>query len=459
MPPSAPDELAAALDRRLREAQRDERIPSVAAAVFRGGDVLWRTALGTADVETGAAATAEHAYRIGSITKTFTAVLVMQLREEGRLELDASLRAYLPESPAGPTVRQALCHLSGLQREPPGDIWETLRPPSREELVAGLEDAELVLAAGRRWHYSNLAYGLLGEVVARLAGGSFPDALRARVLEPLGLSRTGLRPSPPVARGYFVEPFSDRARREPDVEMTETTAALGQLWSTVGDLARWGGFLAAGDERVLPAPALDEMARVAVMADAERWTVAWGLGLALYRRGDRIFAGHGGAMPGYLASLVVARADGVGAAVLAGSGAGVKVETLALDLAETALAHAPEPAVWAPDGGAPAELEPLLGTWWTEGHELVLGWRGGRLRAELVGAAAWNRHSVFEPEGDDRWRCVEGREQGELLRAVRDERGEVVKLSFATYPCTRRPSTFGETVVEPAQPTGRSPAA
>jgi hypothetical protein len=180
------------------------------------------------------------------------------------------------------------------------------------------------------------------------------------------------------------------------------------------------------------------------MADQERWTVAWGLGLGLYRRGERVYAGHGGAMPGFLASLVVSRPDAAGAVVLTGSGAQVKVETLALELAETLLeAGSLDDREWAPDGGAPAAVREVLGRWWTEGYELVVSWRDGTLRSELVGAADWNRGSVFEAEGEDRWRCVEGRERGELLRVVRNERGEVVKLYFATYPCTREPSTFG----------------
>jgi CubicO group peptidase (beta-lactamase class C family) len=440
-----PEPLGDELARKLRTAQSEWRLPSVATAVFRGPEVVWEGALGVADAAAGEEATTAHAYRIGSITKTFTAVCVMQLRDESRLELDSPLRTYLPEMPPGPTVRHALAHLSGLQREPPGEIWETMQPPSREQLIAGLEDAERVLAPGERWHYSNLAYGLLGEVVARLRGGSFPEALQERVLAPLGLGRTRLRPEPPSALGYFVEPYSDSVRLEPDLELTETTAALGQLWSTVGDLARWGSFLAAGDERVLVRETLDEMARVAVMADHEGWRTAWGLGLGLYRRGERVFAGHGGAMPGFLAFLGVSRADGVGAAVLTNTGAQADPQSLALDLAETVLERLPdEPKRWSPDAGAPPEVAGLLGRWWTEGDELVVTWRDGRLRSELVGAVAWNRHSTFEPEGPDRWRCVEGRERGELLRAVRDEDGTVLKLYFATYPCAREPSTFGE---------------
>jgi CubicO group peptidase (beta-lactamase class C family) len=441
---SAPERLTNELDRLLAAAQADQRSPSLSAAVFRGEGLLWQRALGRADVEADVAATPEHAYRIGSITKTFTAVCVMQLVREGRVELDHDLRAYVPEVRAGPTVRQALAHLSGFQREPPGEIWETLQAPSREELLAGLEDAELVLASGERWHYSNLAFGLLGELVTRQGGASFPEVAQARILDPLGLARTQLAPDEPAAKGYFVEPYSDGVRLEPGLELTDSTAAMGQLWSTTADLARWGAFLAEGNEDVLPKALVDDMARVTVMADTERWTVAWGLGLGLYRAGERLYAGHGGAMPGFLAMLAVHRPSATGAVVLANAGAQVRVDEIALELAEATIdLHPPAPATWTPAGAAPATIEPLLGRWWTEGYELILTWRGGALWGELLGASAWNRHSRFEPDGVDRWRCVEGRERGELLRTVRDDDGTPVRLYFATYPCSREPSTFG----------------
>jgi CubicO group peptidase (beta-lactamase class C family) len=443
---SAPDELVERLDARAARAQAEWRLPSLSACVFRDGDVVWERVVGLADVERGEEATPEHAYRIGSITKTFTAVAVLQLREAGRVELDAPLRAYVPEVPVGPTVRHALSHLSGLQREPPGEIWETLTPPSREELLAGLEDAELVLRPGERWHYSNLAVALLGEVVIRAAGVPYEEYLRARILDPLGLERTQLRPDCPRATPYFVEPYSDRVRVEPDLDLTETTSAAGWLWSTPHDLARWADFIATGDDRVLPKHVLDEMARVQAMADVETWAVGWGLGLELFRCGERVLAGHGGAMPGFLAAVCVHRAERTGAAVLTNTSAGAIPEALALDLACAALdALQRAPTQWHPRQDLPAEVEPLLGRWWSEGDEIVITWSEGRLRADAVvpGGPTWNTRSFLEPDGVDRWRVVEGREHGELLRAVRGAQGEIVKLYFATYPLTRHPSTFG----------------
>ena len=437
---SAPEALREELVRRLRTAQAEQRAPSVSAAVFRADELLWQDAVGLADVDAGTVASPETQYRIGSITKTFTAVCVLQLRDAGELSLDDPLDKHIPESAHAPTLGRMLSHASGLQREPPGEIWETLQPPSREELVARTGEAEQPLAPGSWWHYSNLAFALLGEVVARRTGGSWEDALRARVLEPLELARTTAVAEAPAARGYFVLPYSDAAELEPDLDLGGTDS-IGTLWSTTGDLARWGSFLVAGDDRVLAAATLEEMSHVRVMVDHERWTLAWGTGLELYRRGEHVFVGHGGGMPGHVAGLVVHRASGIGAAVLMNTSAGGQPEALALDLAGAAIEALPETSEpWRPGEPPPAEVELMLGRWWTEGHEIVLAWRG-RLEAKLVGGVAGRDLSVFAPEGDA-YRCVEGRERGELLRVVRDEHGEVEKLYFATYPLRRVPSTF-----------------
>ena len=417
-------------------------MPSVSAVVLRGGDVVWQQALGFADAEHEREATNDTQYRIGSITKTFTAVGVMQLRDAGELSLDDPLTRFLPDSAHGPTIGRMLSHGSGLQREPPGEIWETLEAPTREQLLERTAEAEEVLSPGTWWHYSNLAFALLGEVVARAHGGSWEEALAARILQPLGLSRTTPAAVEPAARGYFVEPWTDalRLEREPDFG---GSGALGKLWSTTGDLARWGAFLVEGDERVLAAATLEEMSHMRAMVDHAGWTVAWGTGLALYRRGEHVFVGHGGAMPGHLASLVVDRKTKVGASVLTNTGAGAAPEKLALDLAVAAITALP-PAIdpWAAGEPVPPELEPLLGPWWTEGHQIVLGWRRGRLEAKLLDGVPGRDTSYFVSEGIDRFRCVEGRERGELLRIVRREDRSVEKLYFATYPLRREPSTF-----------------
>jgi CubicO group peptidase (beta-lactamase class C family) len=434
-----------ACDRLVAVRQSERRLPSVSAAVFRGGDVLWYGSVGAARLDASAAPTIDTQYRLGSITKTFTAVLVMQLRDAGLLDLDDPVSRHLPDVPHGDaTVRRLLAHLSGLQREPVGDVWESLAAPSREELFDNLGRASAVLPPHRRWHYSNLAYGVLGEVVARLVGGPWESVASSRLLEPLGLARTTLAPEEPYAQGYLVDPYADRADPEPVLNMGGVASAA-ELWSSVGDLAKWGAFLLAPDPAILAPETLEEMTGLHTMADPRGWKLGWGLGLMLFRRGDLLLAGHTGGMPGHNAGLAVAREEGVGAAVFANSSAGLDPGAFACDLVECWLAEEPDvPDAWVVGPAVPAAYEGVLGRWWSEGKEFVFSYRGGRLQALGAGEPASAPPAFFAPtDVADELVTETGTECGEPLRVVRDESGGVVKLYWATYPLTRRPVVFG----------------
>ena len=427
----------------MLEAQRAGRLPSVSAAVFRGEELAWSDAVGLADVEQGVEASSDTQYAVASITKTFTAVSILQLRDAGKLDLEDPLSKHLPEAAHGtPTLRRMLAHASGLQREPPGEIWETLTFPDEEDLLRGLGEAEQVLPPMAAWHYSNLAYALLGIVVARISDTPFRDHVQERLLEPLGLGRTTWGPGEGSALPYFVEPYSDSVRREPVLDLGGKGGESG-LYSTVGDLARWGAFLCEPDEAVLEPSSAAEMHDLNVIADAS-WTHGWGLGIELWRRGERVFGGHTGGFPGFLSILAYSRRDRIGAVVLTNAGNWPNLSPTGLGLAEAGLEElAPELEPWRPEQAPPAEIAPLLGRWWSEGDESIFSWRDGKLEARLADAPPEREPSVFEPEGDDRFRVVSGGERGETLRVVRDESGEVVKLYWATYPFTRTPEVFG----------------
>lgn len=427
----------AGLSRRLRQAQADQRLPAVSAEVRRGGSALWSDA-----VHAGP----EHAFRIGSITKTFTAALVLQCRDDGLLSLDDRLADHLEvRLDSGVTVRRALSHLSGLQREPAGDIWAGGPVPDETTLLAGLARTEQVLPPARRFHYSNLAYALLGAVVAARRACTWEEALSQRLLEPLGLTRTSVEPSAPAVSGGFTSPWSDHVRAEPAFPIAAVGPAA-QLWSTASDIARWGVFLTGPDPAVLAPETAQEMAEVAVMADAQRWSVAYGLGLMLFRRGERILVGHGGAMPGFLAAVVADPESQTAAAVLTAAGRGAAPEELAMGLLEESLEANPPPVEpWRPAGPPPAEVAPLLGHWWTEGMEVVLAWHD-RLEARVATAPSWRAPAVFARlEGaPERWRTLSGREAGELLRVGRAADGSVTSLHWATYALTRDPTPFAD---------------
>jgi CubicO group peptidase (beta-lactamase class C family) len=432
---SAPETLTAALEQLVRKEQRDKRLPSVAAAIVREGELAWETAVGTADVGAGREATPDTQYRLGSITKSFTAAAIMQLRDAGKLDLEDTLDRHVEGAAHAPTLRRLLSHTSGLQRETQDDAWLHARFAPVPELLETLDRAEGVLPPGARFHYSNLAFALLGVVVERASGMPYPDYVRARLLEPLGLTRTSFDPDGDAAVGYLVQAYVEGVTDEAPVE-TGAWIAAGQMWGTVRDLCRWAAFLAEPDEAVLARSTVEEMRTVQSMADHIRWTSGYGLGLQLLRDGERILAGHGGSMPGFIAGVYVSPADGVGVGVLTNSST-ARLAQLALKLvAETVERWPAPPKPWQVDEPPPDEVVPLLGIWFMEGDQVVFRWRDGKLEARFPDDADWQPPAVFERVDDDRWRIVSGWEEGELLRAEAD------RMVLAGYPVTREPTVW-----------------
>ncbi len=424
------------LDRLLQERQAD-RLPSVAAAVVRRGELVWANAVGSASYEPEREATPATAYRIGSITKTFTATAVMQLYAAGALDLDDRLEQHLDGIENGtPTLRRMLCHLSGLQREA-GEMFVDGSSPTEEELVASMRGVELVLPPGRAHHYSNLAFALLGRVVARRSGMRYEDYVDEHIIRPLGLSRTTWLPEPPKAQGYLVDEYARTVWEEPEHDLG-ATAAAGQLWSTVEDLCRWASFLAGGDERVLAPAVVEEMWFPQVMYYPDNWLLGWGLGLQLFNRDARILGGHGGAMAGHLAAVYVERKTGTGAAALTNSGTHGDMDLFAISLVEKAIELWPEPIEpWRPEQEPPPDVRPLLGRWWSEGNEFVFWWEHGALQAKVVGMPPGRGETTFERDGGG-WRAAAGRERGERLRVDGD------RLIWAGYAFTRAQQPFGQ---------------
>jgi CubicO group peptidase (beta-lactamase class C family) len=428
----ASDELA----RLVRAAQADHRLPSVSAAVVVRGEPVLDLALGVADATDGREATPDTQYRIGSITKTFTAAALMSLVDEGKVALDDPLGRHVAAAGDRPlTIRRLLSHASGLQREPVGHVWETFEFPTMPELLDRLDEAEQILEPGAYWHYSNLAYALLGEVVAQASSSTYERVVEERLLGPTGLGRTTWERTEPGARGYFVDPYSGVLHPEAELRRIDGVAAAGDLWSTAGDICRWGAWLR--DREAMHA--------VQVMSDQDHWLLAHGLGLMLHRRGERVLYGHDGAMPGFLASLVCSRESDVQASVLTNASTpSGEVTELAFRLAEKAIELNPrEPELWRAHDRPPDEIAELLGVWWSEGNQVVFSWREGHLEAQSVGASARVKPSVFAQEGPGRYRVESGRVRGERLEVVRDDSGAVVKLYWATYPFTREPQLFG----------------
>jgi CubicO group peptidase (beta-lactamase class C family) len=435
------------VDEIVARAQSQARAPSVVAAVVRDGTVAHVAGAGESprpDSDTQ--------YRIGSITKTLTAAVVLLLRDEGRLDLDDPLDAHLPGTGVGEVrVRQLLGHVGGMQREPDGLWWERHAGVSLDELVKGIGPDKLAFRPYQRYHYSNLAYGLLGGVVERLTGQSWWDEVSRRLLEPLGMTRTTYHPADPFAVGYVVHPWQATLREEPRHD-SGAMAPAGQLWSTAADLARWAAVLAAPEEPgryaaakretpVLTPATVAEMALPVSIADPDTWSGGYGLGLQLWRHGDRVFVGHGGSMPGYLAMLVAHRRSGTAVVAYANTYSMLPagIGDVGRSIMEAVLDGEPPAAatVWRSAAPPPPDVAPLCGRWWWMGREYESTWDADRAQLVVHGVRSGALVGRFVREEDDRWRGRDGDNAGEVLRVRRDPAGAVTALDIATFVFTR----------------------
>lgn len=427
-----------ALLHRIAVAQSEGRAPSLVAAVVRSGRTVWTGARTSVE---GHAPDEHVQYRIGSITKTFTAVLVLRLRDEGALDLADPLEKHLPGTGVGDvTVAELLAHSGGLAAETPGPWWERTPGSLRPGLADVLGERPLLHPAGRRFHYSNPGYALLGALVEKLRGAPWEEVLRREVLVPLGLRRTTVRAEAPHAGGWAVHPWADVMLPEP-LEDLGVMAPAGQLWSTAADLARFAAFLVEGDERVLGAGSLREMRTPAAPVEAADVAsgYAYCLGMEIRHQHGRSLVGHTGSLPGFLACLTIGVADDVSAVVLANCTSGPAPFTVAADLVRIVAEAEPRiPAPWRPLREAgPAALE-LVGQWYWGTSAFAL-----RLRADglvsLEPLSGNGRRSRFRPAEDGTWVGLEGYYAGELLKPVRRSDGSLSHLDLGSFVFTRQP--------------------
>ena len=377
-------------------------------------------------------------YRIGSITKTMTAVLVMQLRDDGALDLSDRVDAHLPGIGYGDrTIRSLLSHSSGMQSEPVGSWWERSPGGSFAELAVAIDDSAAPLPAGSTYHYTNLAFGLLGELVARLRGGTWWEQVEQRILHPLRMTRTNYLASEPAATGYSVHHFAGTLTEEPQQD-TGAMAPAGQVWSTVGDLATYARFLVAGDDTVLAKSTVDEMTIPLAGSLSGGTTGSYGLGLRLPAGGSGKIAGHSGSMPGYLAGLFVDRERRTGAICLANGTSGLRAEALPLDLLETL--EQLEPTIvepWRPTQSVPDDVAQILGVWHWGNTAYAFGYDGSEVIVKLLASDEVSHR--FRPTGDGSFIGTMGYHLGETLRVERDDDGRINHLACATFIYTRTP--------------------
>ena len=363
------------LDTWMDAAQAYEGIPGASLAVVHDQELVWAKGFGFAHVERQEPATPSTMYSICSISKLFTAVGVLQLRDHGKVDLDDPVGKHLAwfriqdefAEAGAVTVEGLLTHTSGLPREAKAPYWTgpDYPFPTHDEIVARLPTQSMLYPPRTYYQYSNLGLTLAGEIVDAASGQTYDDYIRANILEPLGMSSTftdledrfqGNR----LASGYTARGRDGKRQLVPDYWVRGISPAAGFI-STVEDLARfasWQFRVLDGDDALLDRNTLREMHRVHWLEpDGE---TSYGLGFSVWKSDGDTFVGHGGSCPGYRSHLLLRPQDRL-ATAFAANGQGVdarRFAQMAYDIVAPALRQAARKRDGeAPAGGVPARAE------------------------------------------------------------------------------------------------------
>ena len=422
----------------LARTQSRGRLPSVAAGLVREGELVWSEGRGrTVRRDCDERPDADLQYKIGSVSKTMTAALVMLARERGDLSLSDPAGRFVPAGPfTDASLRSLLAHASGISAEPLGSWWERSPGVDAAALAAAHEGAERVFEAGSRFHYSNLGYGVLGQVVEAVTGSWWFESLREQVLAPLGLARTTYQGEGVGAEGFAVHHLTGELTVEP-LPDTAAMAPAGQLWSTVRDMATWLTALVDPERSVLSAESLLAMRTPQSGSPEDRAGSTYGLGLQLLTTGGRLLVGHSGSMPGFCCGVQIDVDTRVGSVVLTNGAYGL--DDLPVRLLHGVLdAEPPLATEWAPSVGVSDVLRELVGLWYWGQAPTLLRVDGDDVALGPVGGAG-GRSMSFRGVSDDLFVGISGYLAGESLRVVRRASGEVSHLEVATFVYTRQP--------------------
>lgn len=325
------DPLLAALDTSISAAFAKDGIGGLSVGVVSGRQLIWSRHYGFAEVETKRVANNDTAFRVGSITKQFTALALLQLVESGALRLTDPVEQHVPEirqvknppatSPPITLLQLATMH-SGLAREP-GCANHSVGPVSawQKIVLACLGSTEYVNEPGTTYLYSNIGYATLGIAIERAGRQPFIDQVDTRILKPLGMSRSGMEATPAMrtnlAHGYRRAPdgAASRAVADRELEGRGYRVPNGALFSTMNDLATFISWeLGEGPATILKKATQDANYARAFFSNPQM-TAGYGVGFQVIRRGEVVMLGHGGSTAGYLASALFHRGAGLGVIV------------------------------------------------------------------------------------------------------------------------------------------------
>jgi CubicO group peptidase (beta-lactamase class C family) len=415
-----------ALDRHNRQ------LPGIAVGIVHNGELVWGKGYGFANLEQRTPVTIDTRFRIASITKSFTATAIMQLRDAGKLRLDDPVRQHVDwfdlryEGAPEITIRHLLTHTSGLPRDANIAHWTDNVFQDWDEVIRTTHERRPTMPPEQEFSYSNLGYSLLGAVIETVSGEAWEAYIQRHILDPLGMDKTvvALRGNEAdVATGYLRYDEEYQRQAAPFAE-TRGFSASASMASSIRDLAKYAHFhMNPGTTPILSGHSLREMHRVHWL---ERdWQSGYGLGLRVQRVQDWEISGHGGGYKGYITYFSVCRAHQTAIIALTnaidGLPTNVTTQGYKLILPEIIkiTVTAPQPA---------DHWQQLVGTYLNDWGNSEVVVRGGTLQAvwlEAIDAPPM----ILEPTEDPYTFTIKvPGNPGETVRFERDASGQVVRM-------------------------------
>lgn len=304
-----------------------DRIPALSVGIVHNGKLVYKRGFGFADVESRESATPNTCYRIASISKTFTAVAIMQLAEQGKLNLDDKIYKYFPWFKAKTkdsdsrniTIRQILSHTAGVFRDGNTPHWANDKFPD----VAGLQKSiskATVFENLTKFKYSNFGFALLGEVIKKVSGMTYDEYVNKHIIRKLEMGRTTpdltKESKKWLAKGYS-RPIPNKEREAFHHVPTKAYASATGFLSNVSDLAKYLSALSL--KRKVATPLINKESKKEIMR--EYWATgekdeSYGLGFAIYKIENRKIVGHGGGFAGFITQIALDVENDIGVITL-----------------------------------------------------------------------------------------------------------------------------------------------
>ncbi len=313
--------VATTLESVIRQEMEDKQLPAFSIALVDGKQIVWAQGFGYQDSEHKIPATAHTVYRVGSVSKLFTDIGIMQMVEAGKINLDAPVSQYIPDvHPQNPfpepiTLRELMSHRSGLLREPPVGNYFDPTEPTLQATIRSMNSTELVYEPGTHSKYSNAGIAIVGYTLQELNHQSFPEYLKQAVLGPIGMNASAFAPEPELVRNLakaYMWSYDGLKFPAPTFELG--LAPAGCMYSTVTDLAQFLIVLFDGGRgakvQVIKRETLEQMWSPQFAKPGER--KGYGLGFAVSELDGHRVIGHGGAIYGFATEVVGLPDDNLG---------------------------------------------------------------------------------------------------------------------------------------------------